>query len=317
MNVASLLVPARLLELRRFLRRRVPADLVEDVAQSTACEAWAARHNARGDGFLFGVARHEAYDAMRARRPREAAECSLGDATDADGAYADAVYGDGGAAPATLVTAELVEVLDYVEARPHLHDPLNWLVREHVGDSFEDVAVEEGLSPAAVRQRVSRLRRELRAAFAVVTIVLVVLGAIATQRYCSDHAIAHRPANTERANTEGAGAGADPTNGAATSDAPGLIVLSDTWLTGAWTVESATDPRMLPFIGARVDLAPDRAEISAHGWHKATGFTRHGARADVAISGRTESVTLHAADTGAGTLRIDGAFGSAILTRQR
>ncbi len=315
--MSSLLVPARLLELRRFLRRRLPADLVDDVAQSAACEAWAGRHKARGEGFLFGVARHEAYDALRARGPCAGGPCAGGPEVAERSLPEGAADGqmDPSAAPAvpatSLAHAELSEVLDYVEARPHLHDPLKWLVREHEGDSFEDIAVEQGLSPAAVRQRVSRLRRELRVAFAVVMTAVIAIGAIAAARHATDGAVAFGFAPVPVPVPIPPSPQLAPAIGESASDG-----LSDEWLTGSWKVASTTDPRVLPFLGARIDLSPDHAEISLNGWRKATTFSRHGTQADVAVSGhvagKTESVTLQAVPRG---LRIEGPFGSALLTR--
>jgi len=292
MSDASLFIPSRLRELRRYLRRRLPADLVEDVAQSAACEAWAGRHNARGDGFLFGVARNEAYDAMQSRRPRaldllceeqSAQECS------------------------TLAHAELSEVMDYVHARPHLHDPMRWLVREHRGETFDDIAEDEGLSPAAVRQRVSRLRRELRAAFAIALTAIVLLGLIAAHRLLS-----HQP---ERA------VALSPNE--LPDRAPGVSVeapVTDEWLAGSWRVASTTDPRLLPFVGANVEVSDGHAEISVRGWRRDSTFTRHGSTADIGVQNRTESVTLHrravhGANGDTEVLRVETTFGSATLTR--
>ena len=145
--------PATWSRVRRFLARRLPASMVEDVAQSTACEAWANRERAEGHGFVFGIARNEAHDARR-KEPRSTCE-ALSDEDD-----------HGHVAEATYVHAELSEVMSYVERTPRLQTPMRWLVAEHAGESFEEIGAREGVAPAAVRQRVSRLRRELRAVFA-------------------------------------------------------------------------------------------------------------------------------------------------------
>jgi hypothetical protein len=266
--------------------------MVEDVAQSAACEAWAARHNARGDGFLFGVARNEAYDAMQTRRPRRL-EVTCEE--------------PGVEACSTLAHAELGEVMDYVHARPHLHDPMRWLVREHRGETFDDIAEDEGLSSAAVRQRVSRLRRELRAAFAIALTAIVLLGVVAAARLLADQpgrAVALSPKELP-----------EHSQGVAI-EAP----ITDDWLAGSWRVASTTDPRLLPFVGARVDVSDGQAEISLRGWNRTSNFTRHGSAADISVSTRTESVTLHrravhGASGDAEVLRVETSFGSALLTR--
>jgi RNA polymerase sigma-70 factor (ECF subfamily) len=283
MSVASLLVPSRLVELRRYLRRRLPSDLVEDVAQSAACEAWASRHNARGKGFLYGVARNEAYDAMRARGARNIEMREHDEPQSAE----------------ACVHAELGEVMDYVEARPHLQEPLRWLVREHGGDTFEDIAEEEGLSPAAVRQRVSRLRRELRAVFAVAMTAVIILGVVAAARVLLDRpeqAVALSPRELPE-HAQGVAAYAP---------------ITDEWLEGSWKVTSTTDVRMLPFVGAQVEIEGGRAEVSVRGWRKEGTFARHGDSADIAVSARTESVRLRR-DTE--LLRVETAFGTTLLSR--
>lgn len=55
-------------------------------------------------------------------------------------------------------------------------ETLEWLVREHAGEQLQTIAAEAGLPAPAVRQRVSRLRRILRAQWAHALAVLAVAG---------------------------------------------------------------------------------------------------------------------------------------------
>lgn len=50
---------------------------------------------------------------------------------------------------------------------------LGWLLREHAGESLKDIANELALDAAALRQRICRLRRELRAKYLVALSVLL------------------------------------------------------------------------------------------------------------------------------------------------
>src|SRR5262245_58871544 len=98
--------------LERFIRRRVPERLVSDVTQSALCEAWAARDRAEHAGFVFGVAKHEAFDARR----RE----------DLEAPFDDGAVGAVAQPPAALLS----EVLAYVARRPRLKRAMEWLLRE-------------------------------------------------------------------------------------------------------------------------------------------------------------------------------------------
>jgi DNA-directed RNA polymerase specialized sigma24 family protein len=50
---------------------------------------------------------------------------------------------------------------------------LGWLLREHAGESLKDIADELALDAAALRQRICRLRRELRAKYLAALSVLL------------------------------------------------------------------------------------------------------------------------------------------------
>ena len=150
-------------DLRRtstYLRRRLPSALVDDVAQSAALEAWLARDRASHEGFVLGIARHEAADALRRERRERRREAAMAEIATADvGPVADA-------------TAQLAEIVDFVERRPELVAPLRWIVEELCGTSYEEIGKREGLPPATIRKRVSRLRRALVVAFAAALLAL-------------------------------------------------------------------------------------------------------------------------------------------------
>jgi RNA polymerase sigma-70 factor (ECF subfamily) len=256
---------------RRFLARRLPEHLVDDVTQSVACEAWANRASAEGQGFVYGVARNVAYDA-RQQESRVHVE-------PLDAAAHLHV------ADATFVSTQLSEVLSYVERTPRLSQPMKWLVAEHAGDSFEEIATREGLAPAAVRQRVSRLRRELRAVFAVALSLALGVGAWSL--------VASHPA---------ADAGA--------MSAARLPLANGTWKVVA---VDTRDPRFSVLDGCEVHLDGGHGAVVQHGvTSEFTVEEEQGVRY-LRASGRREKVTV----SELGELRAEARIAGATLTLVR
>lgn len=171
-QVAATPTPAHILgtpEVRRGLeaqlRQRVPSQDVEDLAQAVLADALASPSIPRdGDGlrrWLSAIARHRIADFHRRRartrawfEPDEAAEAVASNQT----AFEER----------QVLHALLGESRSQREA-----ETLRWLLREHAGDRLVDIATEHGVPAPVVRQRISRLRRLLRARWQV-------LGGLAT-----------------------------------------------------------------------------------------------------------------------------------------
>jgi RNA polymerase sigma factor (sigma-70 family) len=150
-----------------LVRRRVPAEEVEDVAQTIVCDALAARRDLPSEEehrrFVAGIARHKVADFHRRARRR------LDDATDEIDA----------AGPCDAMRYEARALLDRVVASvdgPRERETFEWLVREHHGEQLAEIAEEAGIPAPAVRQRVSRLRRLLRARWSHALAFLLVAG---------------------------------------------------------------------------------------------------------------------------------------------
>ena len=138
--------------LTAIVSRRVPGQDAEDIVQSVLCDALAAE--APGEAipkWLFGIARNKVADFHR-RSKRE-------DHGDVD-------------VPVESNAIEARDMLRVAEAIAPDRKALEWIAR---GDSLEEIAATEKLSAPAVRQRVSRLRRALRAALMVAAALAVLL----------------------------------------------------------------------------------------------------------------------------------------------
>ncbi|MBW2528240.1 MAG: sigma-70 family RNA polymerase sigma factor [Deltaproteobacteria bacterium] len=157
-------------QLQRFVRRRVPADDVEDVVQTVLCAALGATEvPARDDElrrWLVGIAKHKIADHHRAAaRQRLVATPEVGVEPPPYEARAMARWAAGAA-----------------EGEYRSAETLRWMAREGHGETLATIAADEGLAPDRVRQRVSRLRRSLRQrwarelASAAGVVLLVLLG---------------------------------------------------------------------------------------------------------------------------------------------
>jgi len=141
-------------ELRRFLldyvRRRVsPAD-ADDIVQTVLCEALTAKQRPE-DGtelrkYLLGIAKHKLVDQHR-RASRE-------------------VAGDPPELSAAPPPVEEEALLRWAERQAPETDEakktLTWMAREGEGEKLENIAAEEQVPAARVRQRVSRMRRWMK-----------------------------------------------------------------------------------------------------------------------------------------------------------
>lgn len=158
--------------LTALLRRRVPGQEVDDLAQTILCDALASGSIPSDPDemrrWLVGIARHKIADYhRRAARVNARSE-------------GEAPLDTCATAPVAFEEREVLErLLDAIETRRDA-ETMEWLVREHGGERLADIASENGLPAPVVRQRVSRLRRALRSRWAgAVGVLLLFLGAAA------------------------------------------------------------------------------------------------------------------------------------------
>jgi RNA polymerase sigma factor (sigma-70 family) len=163
--------------LERYVRRRLKEEDAGDVVQATIADALASEgapaepENFRR--FVFVIARNKVADHYR-RHSRELPDDQIGDGE--PGAH------DPVSARDLLRWAE--ETLPSSEDK----NTLEWMLREADGDKLEHIAQEANVPAPRVRQRVSRLRKYLRARWAAqlaaagMAGLALVLGALWYQR---------------------------------------------------------------------------------------------------------------------------------------
>ena len=176
--------------LTAMLRRRVPPQEVEDIAQTVLADALAAPSVPTDPEelrrWLTGIARHKIADFHR-RAARLGAYAPDADAEESLAATS----------PAAFEEREVLHALLGEKRSRREAETMEWLVREHAGERLADIASENGVPAPVVRQRVSRLRRALRSqwsgAFGLVA-VLAGLGALGISAYDPREVIAPEPA---------------------------------------------------------------------------------------------------------------------------
>jgi RNA polymerase sigma factor (sigma-70 family) len=165
------LSPDATLELRnaltRMVRARVPAQDAEDIVQSALIEAIGSPHAPSEPEalrrWLFGVAKNKIVDFHRKQR-RETFELPEVEAARATHEEKDLLRWAEGALPEGGEAEQTLE----------------WMLREGEGEKLEAIAASEKLPAPRVRQRVSRLRRHLKANWQREVAVLAALGVIVT-----------------------------------------------------------------------------------------------------------------------------------------
>jgi RNA polymerase sigma factor (sigma-70 family) len=157
--------------LRTLARRRVPERDVEDVVQVVLTEAAASKSRPEDPSsarrWLYGILRNKIADYHRKPAREELVE-SVGEGTSSENSDDPAVK--------SLLEWAMRELPSGMDARR----TLEWLVRESEGETLEEIAKSERVSPEQVRQRVSRLRRFFRERWAAQALALGLLaGALA------------------------------------------------------------------------------------------------------------------------------------------
>ena len=137
-----------------MVRRRVPPGEADDVVQAALAEAVAAADRPRDPAdlrrWIWGVARHKIADYHRRAR-REA----VGDVPEQV------------AVPSPDAERDLLRwAVGELPPGADAQRTFAWLLREGEGEKLESIADDERLPPPQVRQRVSRMRRLLRARWA-------------------------------------------------------------------------------------------------------------------------------------------------------
>lgn len=156
--------------LLRFVRARVPATEAEDIVQATLTDALAsstAPENAEElRRWIHGIARNKVVDFHRRAGREVPRELPPGDEPTADSAPHSA---------RDLLRWAENELPDGAEAK----STLEWMLREGDGEKLEHIAEEARLPAPRVRQRVSRMRRHLRARWAAAVAAVAVLALVA------------------------------------------------------------------------------------------------------------------------------------------
>lgn len=146
-------------ETRRFLmdfvKRRVPEAHVDDVVQTVLISALESPSTPATEvelrRWLTGVAKHKIADQHRKSGREQPAELP-----------------DIEASPAPVEERSLARWAEgRATASKDAARTLEWMAREGEGEKLEQIAVEENVEPAAVRQRVSRMRRWMKEQWAI------------------------------------------------------------------------------------------------------------------------------------------------------
>jgi DNA-directed RNA polymerase specialized sigma24 family protein len=213
--------------LAAMVRRRVPASEADDVAQTVLCDALAAAtvpcDPTELRRFVSVIARHKIADYHRRARVRGAIE------------PADVLDEPATSPPPLEARALLRRVMGSVEASKRDRETLEWLVREHEGEQLSSIAEDVGLPAPAVRQRVSRLRRALRAQWAHALVLFLVAGSCAALTDRAYRAVSRAEVIT-----------ADPAGD------PGARIIG--LAQGRWRVEGDPRPIEVRIVGRRVDV---------------------------------------------------------------
>jgi DNA-directed RNA polymerase specialized sigma24 family protein len=157
-----------------MVRRRVPERDVDDVIQEVLCDALASdvpatspRDVAR---WVMAIARHKIADYHR----RSSREPLVGGWPAPGGARFPGPI-EPSASDSEVEDRELLALALKEAARePRGPETLDWIVRELEGETLVEIARRDDVGAAAARQRVSRLRKRLRAALLCAAMLSVV-----------------------------------------------------------------------------------------------------------------------------------------------
>lgn len=156
--------PATRSSLHAYVRRRGLADSADDLVQTVLCDALAVEavpeRNSELPRWLTGIARNKVVDERRRRSRWKRAD--LPEDTEAQ--------------PRSTEARDLLQRIAREVVEPEERRALDWLVREHEGDSLYLIALDQALEPSTLRQRICRLRKSLRARYVVALLAVLGLG---------------------------------------------------------------------------------------------------------------------------------------------
>jgi len=155
--------PATRSSLHAYVRRRGLADSADDLVQTVLCDALAVEavpeRNSELPRWLTGIARNKVVDEQRRRARWKRAELD-----------------DEPEAPRSSEARDLLRRIASEVVEPEEQRALDWLVREHQGDSLYLIALDQALEPGTLRQRICRLRKSLRARYLAALLLALGLG---------------------------------------------------------------------------------------------------------------------------------------------
>ena len=239
--------------LTAMLRRRVPLQEVEDVAQTVLADALASSAIPTDPEelrrWLTGIARHKIADYHRRAARTSARIAQNGDDEPLESATS---------LPTAFEEREVLHALLGEKRSRREAETMEWLVREHAGERLADIASENGVPAPVVRQRVSRLRRALRSRWTGVfglVALLAGLSALGLAGYDSKEAILPDPVLDSKAMRS-------PTAPASASPLDVLLEEAE----GDWVIRTVTPNRALSTGEQRlVDLEAKNAKMHVRG----------------------------------------------------
>lgn len=167
---ADLLHPELRQHLERYLRRRLPAAEVDDALQAVYCAALEAKNVPVEETHLRRWMTVIARRQVAAYYERTSSE-QLGEPPEVE------VESDPVETMSMLRWAEKQAAQSQLEAT---EQTLDWMARESEGEKLEQIAVDTHIPSANVRQRVSRMRRFMKARWALeISAALVLIGVAA------------------------------------------------------------------------------------------------------------------------------------------
>ena len=156
--------PATRSSLHAYVRRRGLGDSADDLVQTVLCDALAVEavpeRNSELPRWLTGIARNKVVDERRRRSRWKRADLPE----------------EAAAPPRSTEARDLLQRIAREVVEPEERRALDWLVREHEGDSLYLIALDQALEPSTLRQRICRLRKSLRARYVVALLALLGLG---------------------------------------------------------------------------------------------------------------------------------------------
>lgn len=168
--------------LLRYAERRLPRADAEDVVQQALCDAMQSEGQSLSAPeqrrWLMTIVKRRVIDWFRARRLTAPVEESTAMTTPEE----------------AIIARDLLRRIDE-DVNSEGRRTLDWMMREHDGESLQSIAEEQRFTATALRQRIHRLRVSLRAHhYAAAFALLLALGIVAARAHHEE--IAAEPATS-------------------------------------------------------------------------------------------------------------------------